>query len=49
MRIIRRESLKVWQDSLIFGVGFVEIGCDVPDGIRYLPINVAAPLMETPQ
>lgn len=39
LRIIRRESLKATVDMMIFGNGAVEIGPDIPDGIRHVPIE----------
>ena len=41
LRIARRESSKAFVDMLIHGSGFVQIGHDVPDLIRHLPIRKA--------
>jgi hypothetical protein len=38
-RIIRRESNKAATDTVLFGSGFVEIGPDVPDLIRHVPLK----------
>lgn len=39
LRIIRRETSKQWQDAMIYGTGFVQVGPEVPDGIKHIPVN----------
>jgi hypothetical protein len=39
LRIIRREHMKQMLDIINFGTGFVEIGEDVPDYIRHVPLS----------
>jgi hypothetical protein len=39
LRIIKRETAKQYMDTMIFGTGFVEVGPEVPDGIRHIPIQ----------
>ena len=39
LRIIKRETTKQWQDTIIFGTGFVQIGPDRLDGIRHIPVD----------
>ena len=37
LRIIKRETHKQYMDTLIFGIGFVQVGPNIPDGIRHIP------------
>lgn len=39
LRIIRRETTKAWEDQMLFGTGYTQIGPDVPDGIRHIPLE----------
>ena len=43
MRILRRETSKAMDDMVIFGTGCVEIGPEVKDFIRHIPIEDVKP------
>lgn len=40
LRIIRRESWKAFEDQMLFGRSILEIGPEVPDLIRHVPLNM---------
>lgn len=39
LRIIRRENTKAFMDAVVYGTGIVEIGENVPDLIRQVPLE----------
>lgn len=40
LRIIRRETWKATEDMILFGTGVVEVSENIPDYIRYVPLDM---------